>query len=137
MRAKVIGRRQLAVVVVGALIALPSVFGAPSMAAPTSSGGYGGGGGGGHSGGHGASQAEAWGTNDQGQLGSGTVGETEIRPTAVTVAGPHTVRSVSAGGDHGLALLSNGTVKAWGSNEFGHSVTAPGPRGRSPAAWPD
>jgi alpha-tubulin suppressor-like RCC1 family protein len=118
-----IRRRQLAVVVVGALIALPSVFGTPSMAAPTSSGSYGGGhgGGGGHSGGgnQASSQAEAWGTNTVGQLGIGTVGAAESRPTAVTVAGPHTVRSVSAGGDHGLALLSNSTVKAWGSNEFG------------------
>ncbi|WP_179266098.1 RCC1 domain-containing protein [Asanoa hainanensis] len=37
----------------------------------------------------------------------------------MTVAGPHTVRAVSAGDNHGLALLSNGTVKAWGSNESG------------------
>ncbi len=113
MRAKVIGRRRLAVVVVGALIALPTVFGTPSLAAPTSGGGHDGGGG------QASGQAEAWGTNAVGQLGIGTVGDTEFRPTAVTVAGPHTVRSVSAGGDHGLALLSNGTVKAWGSNEFG------------------
>ncbi|SDY79831.1 Alpha-tubulin suppressor [Asanoa ishikariensis] len=104
MRAMFVRRRQLAVVVVGALITLSSVLGAPSLAAPSSSGG---------------SQAEAWGTNAAGQLGIGTVGETATWPTAVTVAGPHTVRSVSAGFSHGLALLSNGTVKAWGSNEFG------------------
>ncbi len=113
MRAMFIRRRQLAVVVVGALIALPTVFGTPSVAqrqpmavATMVAAGR-------------RSQAEAWGTNTVGQLGIGTVGEAEFRPTAVTVAGPHTVRSVSAGSDHGLALLSNGTVKAWGSNEFG------------------
>ncbi|GIF48776.1 hypothetical protein Afe04nite_33150 [Asanoa ferruginea] len=37
----------------------------------------------------------------------------------MTVAGPHTIRSVSAGDGFGLALLSNGTVKAWGENEYG------------------
>ncbi|WP_144118719.1 RCC1 domain-containing protein [Catellatospora sichuanensis] len=63
--------------------------------------------------------AEAWGRNATGQLGIGTAGEERPRDTAVTVHIPEHVLSVAAGHDHGLALLTNGTVKAWGLNTSG------------------
>ena len=40
------------------------------------------------------------------------------------------VTAIAAGGDHSLALLKNGTVMAWGSNEYGEAAggafTGPG-----------
>ncbi|MEV4094789.1 S8 family serine peptidase [Streptosporangium saharense] len=61
----------------------------------------------------------AWGDNSQGQLGYAG----SDSPVAITVpsltgvsAGPG---GVAAGGAHSVALLSNGTVKAWGDNAQG------------------
>ncbi|GII34365.1 RCC1 domain-containing protein [Planotetraspora mira] len=64
-------------------------------------------------------QVKSWGTNLLGQLGIGTP-ETR-RTTPVTVAGlaAANVTAVSAGGQHSLALLDNGTVQAWGNNDSG------------------
>ena len=53
----------------------------------------------------------AWGDNFYGELGNGTSTDTN-RP--VVVKGLSGVKAVSAGGLFSLALLSNGTVKAWG-----------------------
>ena len=50
----------------------------------------------------------AWGYNLYGQLGDGTT--TYDRTTAVAVSGLANVVEISAGGDHSLALLSDGTV---------------------------
>jgi alpha-tubulin suppressor-like RCC1 family protein len=69
----------------------------------------------------------AWGFDHSGQLGDGT---TNPRPnkTPVAVSGLSGVRAISAGvgsatasrtNGHSLALLSNGTVMAWGGNEDG------------------
>jgi len=68
----------------------------------------------------------AWGLNDQGQLGDGT---TTNRSRPVEVPGLTRVTAISAngGGDdmapgrygHSLALLEDGTVRAWGANERG------------------
>jgi alpha-tubulin suppressor-like RCC1 family protein len=60
----------------------------------------------------------AWGANTSGQLG---VGEAEIGDSDVPVAveGLTGVTAIAAGGNHSLALLSNGTVMAWGENESG------------------
>ncbi|MEK7494200.1 MAG: fibronectin type III domain-containing protein, partial [Patescibacteria group bacterium] len=61
---------------------------------------------------------KAWGSNTYGQLGDGT---TTQRTTPVTVSGISTAVAVAAGGDingagHALALLADGTMKAWGRN---------------------
>lgn len=70
-------------------------------------------------------KVKAWGDNMSGQLGDGTtISSTE----PVEVSGLTEVAAVSAGGEPGgdtsqasysLALLKNGTVWAWGYNEFG------------------
>jgi alpha-tubulin suppressor-like RCC1 family protein len=59
----------------------------------------------------------AWGDNESGQLGIGSgVEDVEV---PVAVQGLSGVKAISAGAAHSLALLSNGTVMAWGENESG------------------
>jgi alpha-tubulin suppressor-like RCC1 family protein len=60
---------------------------------------------------------EAWGSNNLGELGDGTSSAAGDLPAPVS--GLSGVKAIAARGDTGLALLSNGTVMAWGSNEFG------------------
>jgi alpha-tubulin suppressor-like RCC1 family protein len=59
----------------------------------------------------------AWGANGLGQLGDGSTSESSNVPVAVL--GLSGVKALAAGGYHSLALLSNGTVMAWGDNESG------------------
>ena len=63
---------------------------------------------------------KAWGNNERGQLG---VGITDNRSTPMTVPdlnnGGVKVTAIAAGWASGYALLSNGTVKAWGNNDSG------------------
>jgi alpha-tubulin suppressor-like RCC1 family protein len=62
----------------------------------------------------------AWGANVAGQLGDGTRAATwEKGVSHVLVRDLSGVRAVSAAGAQSLALLANGTVKTWGSNQFG------------------
>ncbi len=58
----------------------------------------------------------AWGANESGQLGNGTVVSSNV---PVQVKGLTGVKAIAAGAHHSLALLSNGTVMAWGANESG------------------
>ncbi len=69
----------------------------------------------------------AWGDNTNGQLGDGT---TTSHSTPTPVPGLSSVVAVAAdgfsdgnggpgGSNHSLALLADGTVKAWGDNTFG------------------
>jgi hypothetical protein len=65
-----------------------------------------------------------WGDNSQGQLGNGTTTSSSV---PVAVADPNGVISglgkkvvaVAAGADHNIALCSDGTMAAWGSNDSG------------------
>lgn len=59
---------------------------------------------------------EAWGANDDGQLGDGTTRDSDV---PVLVPGLTGVTAVSAGDQFSLALLGNGTVEAWGDDSFG------------------
>jgi alpha-tubulin suppressor-like RCC1 family protein len=93
----------------------------------------------------------AWGRNNVGQLGDGTsvgpetcgtFGSCSKAPVAVTVGpgptGPPLtdVRAISGGRFHSVALLANGTVKAWGENGFGQlgDATSEGPEHCGPFA---
>lgn len=68
----------------------------------------------------------AWGGNAAGQLGDGTT-QRRLAPVEVQGAASRemreilldgaTITKISAGGDHSLALLSNGSVLSWGGNE--------------------
>lgn len=60
----------------------------------------------------------AWGANSSGQLGNGgnTNSNVPVRVVATGVLAGKQVVAVSAGGNHSLALGSDGAVYAWGSN---------------------
>jgi alpha-tubulin suppressor-like RCC1 family protein len=60
----------------------------------------------------------AWGSNSNGQLGDGTA-TTRLTPVQAGAGVLSGVASVAAGQSHSLALLSAGTVRAWGLNTNG------------------
>jgi alpha-tubulin suppressor-like RCC1 family protein len=78
----------------------------------------------------------AWGANEFGQLGDGTTGD---KFEMVPVKGlSNDVVAIAAGEDHSLALLSDGTVMAWGSNAEGQlgNGNSTGPETCGPTAQP-
>src|ERR1700738_1723454 len=56
----------------------------------------------------------SWGANQQGQIGDGTIGDSNS-PVAML----SNVIAVKAGSFHTLALLQDGTVASWGKNNYG------------------
>ena len=60
----------------------------------------------------------AWGTNTSGEVGDGTT-TNRPSPTQVTALNGAGIVAVAAGGNHTLALSSDGTVWAWGYNGSG------------------
>jgi alpha-tubulin suppressor-like RCC1 family protein len=67
--------------------------------------------------------AFGFGANECGELGNGS---TSSATSPVRVGLPGTVQQVGAGGFFGAALLSDGTVWAWGNNENGQLGSATG-----------
>ncbi|MEA2090747.1 MAG: hypothetical protein U9O83_00080, partial [Campylobacterota bacterium] len=66
----------------------------------------------------------AWGHNDKAQLGLGYVSvvpshESYNSLPATTLSSFNNIQAIAAGGSHSLALLSDGSVWAWGDNDFG------------------
>jgi alpha-tubulin suppressor-like RCC1 family protein len=68
----------------------------------------------------------AWGSNKSGELGVSSSDTCGWSPytfscsyTPLTVPGLNGVVAIAAGDDHSLAVLSDGTVRAWGSNYYG------------------
>jgi alpha-tubulin suppressor-like RCC1 family protein len=59
----------------------------------------------------------SWGNNQNGQLGTGTMGTNILLPTPIAALSG--VQAASAGSFHSLAVLSDGTVWAWGDNSAG------------------
>jgi alpha-tubulin suppressor-like RCC1 family protein len=94
----------------------------------------------------------AWGGNGAGELGIGTTSGPQVcwygpcSAVPVGVSKLTGVHAVASGGTHGLALIRNGHVWAWGSNEYGElgdnsvqasavpvKVCAPAPQTTQPA----
>ena len=64
----------------------------------------------------------AWGDNGFGQLGNNLPGTSSSVPVAINTLGVlagESVVAIAAGGFHSLALCSDGTLAAWGDNQFG------------------
>ena len=61
--------------------------------------------------------AWGWGQDNIGQLGRGTATTTgcDCQPTPAAVAGLAGAQALGSGQDHSLALLTDGTVRAWGN----------------------
>ncbi|MET3176384.1 UNVERIFIED_ORG: alpha-tubulin suppressor-like RCC1 family protein [Arthrobacter sp. UYCu721] len=59
----------------------------------------------------------AWGSNNYGQLGNGTTSSSSSVP--VQVAGLSGVKQLASNSENGYALLTDGTVRAWGRNWSG------------------
>jgi alpha-tubulin suppressor-like RCC1 family protein len=60
----------------------------------------------------------AWGENQSGELGNGTISHAS-RPVGVQLAAGTTVTAVASGGRHSLAITSTGKLLAWGANFYG------------------
>jgi alpha-tubulin suppressor-like RCC1 family protein len=72
-----------------------------------------------------------WGTNAEGQLGNGST-TPAVRKVPDQVPGLTTVTAIAAGRYHVLALLSDGSVWAWGNNAVGQLGDGSNTTRRSP-----
>lgn len=71
----------------------------------------------------------AWGRNNHGQIGNGTTGANVLYPVQITAAGNGWVSVSAGGGDdtssyahssgHSVAIKADGTLWAWGHNDYG------------------
>ena len=60
-----------------------------------------------------------WGKNSEGQLGDGTTTQRTAPVTTSSFGSGHSASFISAGYDHTCALLTDGGVRCWGSNNNG------------------
>ncbi|WP_437896586.1 RCC1 domain-containing protein [Sorangium sp. So ce124] len=58
-----------------------------------------------------------WGASSYGQIGNGSSGINQVRPTSVIVPGG--AAAISAGWHHSLAVSTGGSVWSWGRNNYG------------------
>jgi alpha-tubulin suppressor-like RCC1 family protein len=63
-------------------------------------------------------QVLAWGLNQYGQLGNGTVTDSNT-PVQVSLPSGTTAVAIAAGEGHSVVVTSTGQVLAWGSNQYG------------------
>lgn len=73
-----------------------------------------------------------WGSNSAGQLGRGVFLNTYYQPGLVPVAYVSDAVGIAAGANHTLVVLANGTVKAFGNNQFGQVATTTNPSTPTP-----
>jgi alpha-tubulin suppressor-like RCC1 family protein len=81
----------------------------------------------------------SWGYNAYGQLGDGTSGTGTSKSTPVAVSNLSNVKAIAAGNNHSLALLNDGTVRAWGYNfhgQLGNNNFGPNTNASTPVAVP-
>jgi alpha-tubulin suppressor-like RCC1 family protein len=83
--------------------------------------------------GHQTVVASAWGDNEYGNLGDGTLTQ---RLAAVGVGSLTNVSQVAAGQVHSLAVTSDGSVWSWGRNTFGQLGTGAAGLSKSPQPVP-
>ncbi len=69
--------------------------------------------------------AYCWGKNDDGQLGNGSTSIRETTPVEVLFPSGRTPVSISIGETHACALMDNGKVMCWGSNDDGRLGRGP------------
>jgi alpha-tubulin suppressor-like RCC1 family protein len=67
---------------------------------------------------------KCWGSNQHGQLGSGKTGVVDdlpssVGPVSITTTPGVFAEHLAGGFEHVCALLSDGSVKCWGNNDFG------------------
>ncbi|MCD1294230.1 RCC1 repeat- and reductase domain-containing protein [Methanocella sp. CWC-04] len=60
----------------------------------------------------------AWGNNEYGQLGNGELSNVPVSAPSM-IYGLYNVKMISAGPSHCLALRDDGSVLAWGNNQYG------------------
>ena len=64
-----------------------------------------------------------WGSNYSGQLGTGRSANDSLVPTVVSLPSGGAPTAIAAGGDHSLAIGSDGTLYAWGNGSGTGSAT--------------
>jgi alpha-tubulin suppressor-like RCC1 family protein len=79
-------------------------------------------------------EARCWGANSAGQVGDGIETDRPDRPTPTLVSGLWKVKSVATGAHHSCAVLEDGSVQCWGSNQWGQASGAAIAKVLSPAA---
>ena len=52
--------------------------------------------------------------------------DTALSPVRVSGLDAHTVHCIACGESHMLAVIDNGSLAAWGSNEYGQLGNTPG-----------
>lgn len=75
-----------------------------------------------------------WGANREGQLGNGSTASSRVPVSIGNFATLGGVAAIAAGAEFSLALLTNGTVLAWGANEEGQLATGKTTRLTTPTA---
>lgn len=119
---QILGRRVLIASAVAAMVAGASVVAATLDCGPAFAAGSG---------------VATWGSNQHGQLGDGLTGAEELySDVPVAVKGLSEVVAVAQGADFKLALRSDGTVWAWGSDSRGQLGNGEGGREGEASAAP-
>jgi len=80
-----------------------------------------------------ADAVAVWGRNAYGQVGDGTTGTWRPTPVVISSLG-YDLASISAGGEHTLALKSNGSLWAWGLGGDGQLGDGTGSNKNTPVA---